>query len=485
MFKPTRRSIRKHKVPQWYHDVKLGIFVHWGLYSIPAFAEISAKNYHEIQKDSGIESQFYRNPYAEWYQNSLRLKETKTYEYHQKQYGSEFRYEDFAPIFNQEIRKWNPDEMVSIFKQSGAKYVVLVAKHHDGFTLWPSKYPNPYKKNYHASRDIVWELTKAVKKQNLRMGLYYSGKIDWSFEENSINDFVTMLDNEPKQPEYPKYAENHWYELIDTYQPWILWNDIGYPAKSNKLKIFAYFYTKNPEGVINNRWTQIPSIVRWCIRHPIIGKIINNIVFRMITKNKKDSQESREYYLPLYDFSTPEYQVESEIKKYKWETCRGLGSSFGYNKKESEKDYLSPKELIHQLIDVVSKNGNLLINVGPKSDGTIPDFQKKLLLELGNWLKVNGEAIYETRPWKIPQSETKCGIPIRFTSKELTIYIILLGNPQDTTIRLKNLGFNQIKKIEILGMKIELEWKFDKNSLEVNIPNSLPASYAHSFKVSL
>jgi len=151
IYTPDKNSVSQHEVPDWYHDAKLGIFIHWGLYSIPAFA-VTSRDFVESSKQ---EDHYANNPYAEWYLNALRIPESPTQKFHLENYGKDFSYDDFIPIFNKEIKKWKPDEMAELFKMAGAKYVVLVTKHHDGFLLWPSKIPNPNKETYHASRDIV------------------------------------------------------------------------------------------------------------------------------------------------------------------------------------------------------------------------------------------------------------------------------------------------------------------------------------------
>ncbi len=483
MYKPSSRSIKSHKTPQWFHDAKLGIFIHLGLYSIPAFAEVHKKSFHELQKEEGTGRYFYKNPYAEWYENTLRMRDTETYRYHIKEYGPDFKYQDFVPIFNKEIEKWNPEEMADIFKEAGARYVCLVTKHHDGFTMWPSKSPNPNYDKYHADRDIVGELTQAVKKRDMRMALYYSSKIDWSFDKNCIKNAPTFLDNEPQQKEYPKYVENHWYELMDKYDPSILWSDIGYPAKSNKLKLFADFYNKHPDNAINNRWSQIPPFGRWLIRRPFISKLITKLADKLLAK-QEDAKKSKEKLNPLYDFTTPEYQVETNIKKHKWETCRGLGSSFGFNKMEKDEDYMSSKELVHTLIDVVSKNGNLLINVGPRADGSIPEIQKKLILDLGSWLKINADAIYGTRPWKMAENRTKDGISIRFTSKNSKIFAILLDKPKQSIV-LQDIELPEIKDLRILGSNDEVKWGTVENTIVIETPANLIDSYAYVIEFSV
>ncbi len=449
---PEKSSLKQHQVPDWFHDAKFGVFIHWGLYSVPAFA-ITGIDLIESMK-RGIEEHFKNNPYAEWYLNSLRIEGSPTQKYHEQTYGRDFSYDDFAPIFNKEIEKWNPDEMADLFKKIGAKYVVLGTKHHDGFLLWPSEHPNPNKENYHASRDIVGELTKAVKDRGLRMGFYYSGALDWSFNPNPIIDGKSFVTNGPNEIEYTKYANNHWYELINKYEPIILWNDIGYPPNINVYEIFSYFYNKFPEGVINDRWKQYHKSE---IKHPTVRH---------------------------WDFTTPEYEKMAKITNYKWESSRGIGNSYGYNKMETERDYLTSEKLIYLLIDIVSKNGNLLLNVGPKADGSIPDLQKKAILGLGKWLKVNGEAIFKTRPWITAEGQSQEKIPIRFTQRDQNLYIFLLEKLKSNEITIQDFNVLKNSQLSILGYNGFLDWQQENNDLKISIPRDLKDSPAHVFKLN-
>ncbi len=477
-YTPNLKSIKKHKVPNWYHDAKFGIFIHWSLSSVPAFAEVGQGDLVEIQKKEGIGAQFAKNPYAEWYLNSLRIAGTETQKYHRETYGENFSYDDFIPMFNEAIKKWNPDEWVDLFKKAGAKYVVLVTKHHDGFLLWHSNYPNPRKKNYSASRDIVGELTKTVKNAGMRMGFYYSGALDWSFTETPIIDIISMLDNGSTEPEYVEYVNNHWYELIDKYEPMILWNDIGYPPKTNMNELFAYFYNKFPDGVVNDRWIQIPKIVRKKLKSIPISAFINKMAKYM------DSGEGDSLLKPPHnDFQTPEYTRFKEIRETKWESTRGIGHSFGYNKFEPENQYLTLEELVHMFVDIVSKNGNLLLNVGPMADGTIPEIQKNLLLKFGKWLEVNGDAIYGTRPWIRAEGKTLGNNEIRYTQKEDSLYAILLGKLKNNEVVIKSLIIDPIAKINLLGNSINLKWKQKNNNLVIILSKNLHDAPAYAFKI--
>ena len=256
-FQPTWESIRTHKVPQWYDDAKFGIFVHWGLYSVPAWATPSGE-LHKVDWDVW----FKNNAYAEWYLNTLRIDGSPTQEHHRKTYGKDFDYMDFVPQFNKEIAKWQPDEMAGLFAEVGAQYVVLTSKHHDGFTLWPSKVNNPNRKpdQQHAARDLVGELTKAVRSKGLRMALYYSGGLDWSFTPTPVLTSKDVRGTIIHTPEYARYADAHWRELIEQYQPTILWNDIGYPKQGDLEHIFADYYNRFPDGLVNDRFeTGLPE----------------------------------------------------------------------------------------------------------------------------------------------------------------------------------------------------------------------------------
>ncbi len=450
-YTPDKKSIRQHKVPEWFHDAKLGIFIHWGLYSVPAFASVGLK-YPASMNEVGPDEYLKRNPYAEWYLNTLRIPDSPTKKYQKETYGENFSYDDFVPMFNEAIEKWDPDQMADLFKKAGAKYVVLVTKHHDGFLLWPSKYPNPNKKNYMASRNIAGELTDAVKNKGMKMAFYYSGVLDWSFNPNPIKDAASFLTNGISTPEYIEYANNHWYELIDKYEPLILWNDIGYPPNTNVYEIFAYYLNKIPEGVINDRWVQ--------------------------------TYEDGKRFTPYSDYKTPEYITYKKIKKKKWETTRGIGNSFGYNKFEKEKDYLSPEELIRMFVDVVSKNGNLLLNVGPMADGTIPEIQKKCLLELGKWLEVNGEAIYGTRPWEYPEGKTIDNIEVRYTQKKDALYAFLLDKPQGDRITIQSFNIEKNSRIQLLGQEKALDWKQEGEKLTISMTESLINAPAYAFKIT-
>lgn len=414
-YEPAWESLRRHTVPAWFEDAKLGIFIHWGLYSVPAWATPTG----ELGKVDRSKW-FQNNPYAEWYLNTLRLKNTPTAEYHAKTYGADFDYYRFAEMFQLEIRKWNPAEMARLFREAGARYVVLTSKHHDGFTLWPSSVENPKRpgQKLAAGRDIVGELTQAVRAAGMKMGLYYSGGLDWTFEARPIATSAEVRGTVPQTGEYARYVDAHWRELIGRYEPSVLWNDISYPKLAKTAELFAGYYNRFPDGVINNRFG---------VEHS--------------------------------DFTTPEYARYDKITEKKWESCRGLGFSFGYNRVEGPEHVIASDKLIAMLVDIVSKNGNLLLNVGPRADGSISEIQSDRLAALGRWMKAYGEGIHGTRPWIRPSAVTTDGVEVRFTKKQNTLFAFLLEQPKPASITMPNLTGARGMRVAWIGSKRDLAWK--------------------------
>ncbi|HLH37296.1 MAG TPA: alpha-L-fucosidase [Alloacidobacterium sp.] len=438
-YEPTIESLNKHPLPQWYDDAKLGIFIHWGLYSVPGWATLQ-----HPEHDFGNKDYLKYNPYAEWYYNTMRIGGSPTEAYHREHYGADYNYYNFAPIFDQESQKWNPDQWAKIFRDAGAKYVVLTTKHHEGFTLWPSSTPNPTlpADRQHATRDIVGELTKAVQAQGMRMGLYYSGGYDWTFVPGPIRVPADGPKVAPQSQAYGDYAFAQIHELITRYKPAVLWNDITWPKTGRPLQVMADYYNAIPDGVIDDRFS-----------------------------------------VPHSDFTSPEYQNVAEIKTKKWEECRGLGRSFGYNRAEGEAETIAPDKLIYMLVDIVSKNGNLLLDVGPEADGTIPPVQMERLRALGAWLHQNGEAIYGTHPWKRAEGKTDEPMDIRFTQKSGNLYVTLLGKPNSSAITIKDISAVPSSEITLLGSSTPLKWAQQGSDLRVNLPATLPGNYAYVLKM--
>lgn len=439
-FEPSWQSLQAHQVPEWFHDAKLGIFIHWGIYSVPAWAPPTG----ELGKvDWNV--WFKNNPYAEWYMNTLKFEDSPTRQHHVQTYGKDFDYLDFIPEFNKQIAKWDPNAWAKLFQEVGARYVVLTSKHHDGFTLWPSQVKNPNRPDdrQHADRDLVGELTTAVRGEGLRMGLYYSGGLDWSFNPQPVKVREDVLGTVINTPEYAQYADAQWRELIERYQPAILWNDISYPRQGDTLHIFSDYYNSQPDGLINNR-----------------------------------------FRTPHHDFTTPEYAKMDKITEEKWETCRGLGFSFGYNQIEGPEHVLESGDLIRLLIDIVSKNGNLLLNIGPRPDGSISEIQEDRLRDLGGWLAINGEAIYGTRPWVRSDGVTAAGDELRFTQKGDSLYAILMSEPALRVVSIKDLKLDTSTKITAIGSDQPLGWSANDKGVVVYLPERLRGEFAYTLKIT-
>jgi alpha-L-fucosidase len=271
---------------------------------------------------------------------------------------------------------------------------------------------------------VTGELSRAVSAKGLKMGLYYSSLLDWSFTKAPITSLPELLAASDTSREYLAYIESHWLELIERYDPWILWSDIGYPPGYDLPKLFAHFYNRKPEGVLNDRWTQLPKF--------FFNKLGRSILAQILKRTKTGEQPK----VPHCDFVTPEYATLDHIALHKWETCRGIGNSFGYNQFENASDYQKADDLIRLLADIVSKNGNLLLNVGPRPDGTIHPAQVEALEGLGTWLKANGESIYGTRPWVRFKDSDATGAEVRYTSKDGALYAILTKMPANGILSL-------------------------------------------------
>ncbi|MFN2111454.1 MAG: alpha-L-fucosidase, partial [Anaerolineae bacterium] len=203
---PTLASIKRHPVPAWFAGAKLGIFIHWGPYSVPRWAPRGG-NLREVIAQHSDTYWFKHNPYAEWYCQAMKIDGSPTQRHHAETYGADTPYAAFGPQFNAAARAWDPLTWANLFRRAGARYVVMVTKHHDGFLMWPSATPNPYRPDWHTERDCVGELASAVRARGMRMGLYYSGGLDFTFRDVIIRDFADMLTAIPNNPAYVAYAD--------------------------------------------------------------------------------------------------------------------------------------------------------------------------------------------------------------------------------------------------------------------------------------
>jgi alpha-L-fucosidase len=408
-FDPTLASINSHTLPAWFDDAKFGIFIHWGLYSVPAFAPFGPN------PNPGAPDMMRANPYAEWYENTLKFADSETAVYHRRVYG-DAPYADFQRGFEAGAARFSPTDWASVFKDSGARYVTLVTKHHDGYLLWPSKHKNPHRANWQSKIDIVGKMAKATRAAGLRFGTYYSGGLDWTFNPARVDNAAAMIRSMPYDDGYDRYCLDHYRDLIDRYQPDYLWNDIGYPTTESMVKVIAHFYNGNKDGLVNDRWLGAKELLSGTAEE-------QGVRFKRLMSYFKQHRLAPPLH---YDVITPEYSPDATLLEKKWETTRGIGFSFGYNKQESDAQLMSPQAIIHLLINCVAKGGNLLLNVGPRGDGTLCPMQVKRLRAVGAWLRVNGEAIYGTKPWSLSEAKTKDGREVRFTAKGGAVYALVL-----------------------------------------------------------
>ncbi|HID07992.1 MAG TPA: alpha-L-fucosidase, partial [Armatimonadetes bacterium] len=404
-YEPTWESLDKRPCPKWFDDAKFGIFIHWGVYSVPAWAP--------------------KGRYAEWYWHDMQNKDGATWKFHVRTYGESFRYQDFAPMFKAEL--FDPTGWADLFVRAGARYVVLTSKHHDGFCLWQSAQSwNWNSVDIGPHRDLIAELTEAVRARGLKMGLYYS-LYEW-YHPLYLTDVKRYVD-EHMLPQLK--------DVVLRYKPSLIFADGEWEHPSEvwrSTEFLAWLFNESPvrdEVVVNDRW------------------------------GKETRGRHGGYWTSEYGGHT----TATLGPHHKWEENRGIGASFGYNRNEDIDDYATATQLIHLLINVVSNGGNLLLNVGPTADGRIPVIMQQRLIEIGEWLKVNGEAIYETRPWR----EISDGEFIRYTSKGNDVYAICLRYPEREVV-LSAPKPTEETTVMMLGRKELLRWHYSNGKMRIELP---------------
>ena len=435
-YKPTWESLDSHKMPQWYDDAKIGLSMHWGVYSVSSWAP----------RENGIS-------YAEWYGFRMHEQGNPTVDYHLENYGENFAYDDFIPKWKAE--NYNPDEWARFAKKMGANYIFITSKHHDGFCLWPSKYTDRNAMKMGPGKDLLGMFFKAGRKENLKVGLYYS-LYEW-YNPKYTNIEIPYAGLKKGNNYVDDFMIPQIKELIDLYHPDFFYFDgeWDHPEAFWKMKeVVAYFYNeaakRNQEVFVNDRF------------------------------GKDERGKHGDLFNVEYDF---EKSNEGSLS-HKWSFWQGIAKTFGYNQDTDPVDCLSPKEFIDKVIKGVSRNGNFDINVGPTAAGLIPEYEQYPLLKLGEWLKTNGEAIYGTRFWKI-QEEGDAS----FTAKGDYVYAIFL-KWKGEEFQLKSVKPVEGSKITMLGVPGELKWKWDEsNGLIISYPKQkarpTSCSYAWSFKIKV
>jgi alpha-L-fucosidase len=453
-------ALRRHRVPVWWSDAKLGIFVHWTPASVPAFAPVDADIGELLQSDR--RDALASSPYAEWYENSLRFPDSPAALHHRDTYGTR-PYTQFAVDWEAALEQWDPHAWAARFAATGARYVVFVAKHSDGYCLWPTAALNPNRPGWHCRRDVVGEMGEAVRAAGMRFGLYYCGGFDWTYNSWPIGSMADVLAAIPRGA-YPAYAEAQVRELISRYQPSVLWNDVAWPAPGRQLwPLLAWYYEQVPDGVVNDRW------MPW---HPLLGATRYALVRRAIDAlSRRQARRDGGLVPPLpphFDYRTPEYVTFVDASSQPWECVRGMDRSFGYNACSRTQDFIAHDELLWLLTDIVAKGGNLLLNVGPRGvDAAIPDAQLARLDWLAQWVGPNRNAISGTRPWVHAQGTTVEGQPVRFTAREDTVFAFVANAA--ATVTLKEVRSSPTTQVRMVGGE-SLTWRDVGRGLAVDLP---------------
>lgn len=455
----TLERLRRHRVPAWWQDAKLGIFVHWTMASVPAFAPVGT-DFSSLLRSDRRDAYSY-SPYVEWYQNSLRFPDSPVARHHLETYG-ERPYESFRDDWEAGLEQWDPGAWAEKFRASGARHVVLVAKHADGYCLWPTDIPNPHRPGWHSGRDVVGELAEAVRGAGMRFGLYYSGGMDWTFDQRPLGSMSGVVAAIPRG-DYPAYAEAQVRELIDRYRPSVLWNDIAWPSDGRRLwSLFDDYYRQVPDGLVNDRW--LPWSPLLAMSHFGVGRrVIDAITRREMNRHGGLVPPAP----PHFDVRTPEYVVFPTVQSTPWECVRGMDESFGYNAFSRPEDFIAHDELLWLLTDVVAKGGNLLLNVGPRgTDAQIPDEQVARLTWLGQWVVPHGQALYGTRPWVRPGTTIDGGSPVRYTAADDSVFAFL--RHPDSTVRLRDVRATATTAVETVEGAL-LPWQDTLAGIEIDL----------------
>ncbi len=424
----TLRRLRRHEVPTWWRDAKLGIFVHWTPASVPAFAPVGVDISDLVQSD--VSDALAETPYAEWYENSLHFPGSSVARHHREVYGSR-PYEAFAADWEAGLEQWDPDDWARKFAATGARYVVFVTKHMDGYCLWPTEAINPNRPGWSCRRDVVGEMSEAVRAAGMRFGVYYSGGLDSTFNKFPIGSVAGLLAAVPRGS-YPAYADAQIRELIRRYRPSVVWNDIAWPSDGKRLwPLLEHYYDQVPDGVVNDRW------MPW---NPVLAAARTAVGRRVIDAGAQRLARRDGGIVPPapahYDYRTPEYVTFSEIQHTPWECVRGIDKSFGYNAQSQPDQFLPRDEMLWMLTDIVAKGGNLLLNVGPRGvDAQIPKEQVARLDWLAAWMDQRRDALQATRPWVSAGDLTGEGDAVRYTARDESVFALIQATAATATLR--------------------------------------------------
>jgi alpha-L-fucosidase len=457
-WKPTGPSLDRHTAPEWFQDIKFGMFVDWGLWSVAGWA---------VKKDKGA-------MYPDWYEHRI-VSDANAVKYHEKNWGEDFKRDDLIPFFT--AKNYQPDKLIDIAVAAGMKYVIPFCKHHSGFCLWPSSYTHRDASDRAAGKDLIKPLVDNCKAKGLKFGFYFSTE-EWEYPVISTKGELIIREwggkYKPYEPKYENLASGkiavedfakdyiipQAVEFIDKYDPDILWYDGEWDSSPDILgcyDIAAYFYNKaegKKEVAVNDRYGLV------------------------------NGKRSRSY---RGDVFTSEYgdMTDDNRLRHLWEENRGISQSFGFNWQDTDENVITSKDFIDMFVNIVAKGGNLLLIVNLDGQGALPDVQEKRLRDVGKWLTVNGEGIYGTRAYSVIAEDN-----VRYTrSKDSKIvYAISLEWP-GKQLQLKSAEPAKGSKIYLLGYDEPLKWSYLNGTTTITLPAKLqkeanrPCSYAYTFKI--
>ncbi|GAO45244.1 alpha-L-fucosidase [Flavihumibacter petaseus] len=421
-FQPTWESLDRKQVPEWFTEARFGIFIHWGVYSVPGWSS--------------------KGQYAEWYQNGLMNGDTARIRFHREKFGDRTYY-DLANDFKAEL--FNADEWAKLFEASGAKYIVLTSKHHDGYCLWPNTNANQtWGFPWNAAvvgpkRDLIGELFSAVRKTSVHPGVYYS-LYEWF--------------NPLWKKDHAAYARDHAWpqmkELITKYQPEVLWTDGEWDASAETWKSREFLAWLYNESAVKDK----------------------------IVTNDRWGSDIRFHHGMVY---TPEYQPDLGFDNHAWEESRGMGMSYGYNREEDAWDYQTPTSLVMSLVDKVSRGGNFLLDIGPDEHGKIPPIMQERLLQMGQWMKTNGEAVYGCGAWR---KNRQNDLYFTYNAKANDLFITFAKYPSGGKLVLENLAIPAGTEISLLGKRKPVSATQEGENAVLTLPaydpNDFAAPYAYT-----
>jgi alpha-L-fucosidase len=463
-FRASWESLSGYQIPNWYRDAKFGIFVHWGVYAVPAFDN-------------------------EWYPRNMYLESSRVFQHHVSTYGPQikFGYKDFIPRFT--AAKFDAEQWARLFRKAGARYVIPVAEHHDGFSMYNNPLSEWNAVNRGPKKDVLSLVAGAVRRNGMIFGASSHRAEHWWFFEGGMqfpSDVKDPANAGLYGPAYPRKT--------------------GYGDESQPDKSFLDDWLGRTAALIEQYRPQILWF-DWWIEQPAFEPYRRTIAAYLYNRTAQWGREAvLNYKLGAFPEKAAVLDVErgqlGSIRPLAWQTDTSISTrSWGYI---SDDQYKSAGAIIDDLVDIVSKNGNLLLNVGPRADGTIPAAAEKLLLEIGAWLDVNGEAIYGTRPWRIygegptevvaggfKESERPpfTGQDIRFTAKDGVLYAIALEWPEGGRLVIRSLGEGSphgnlaIRGVSLLGSGVPLKWSRTPQGLAVDLPASRPGNYAYCVKI--